>query len=367
MTDARGVELIDWLDENWQRFETSRGLNAAAMQHFRPVLDANEQEWLMRQWFRLRETHSAEEAAPVHGARGAAEGSSPEPIGSSPGDDPADVAFDPETGEVLEEDIPFDVDDEPEPEAAETSTELVPAGGQLVNLFGSGGPEEALEAVEKYADAFRKFITEHDLALEMEDGSLYVTAPGVEAGGQMTGWFTEIEMTEQIEGGWKARAYAHQPLTGRRGASREAICMRAEKGKTWKPENDLLSQAQTRACRKALTATLSIIWNAAGYDAAAPEDKPHTPKQRAMLFAIFNQLQTVKPKPKVGKEDGWKHWATQGTLARFGKRISGLNRGEMTWTIERVKQLHEELSSNGDGDYEPSEEELRDAEGIEFG
>jgi hypothetical protein len=354
----RAQQLMDWIDENWGSFETSRGMTAGAMTQLRPPPDNEEQEWLMREWFQRRES---EDASPVIGARGDAEGSTPE--------DRSPSGVDPDTGEIVdEEDIPFAVeeDEEPEPIVSVPSTELVPTG-ELVSVFGRGGPEQALAAVEAYATAMRNFITAHDLALEMEDGSLYVTAPGVEATGQLTGWFAEVEWTERVEGGWKARAYAHQPGTGRRSASREAVCTRSEKGKQWKSESDLLSLAQTRACRKALGATLSIIWNAAGYESAAPEEKPHTPKQRAMLFALLAQLQTVKAKRKVGNEDGWKHWASQGTLARYGKRISGLNRAEMTEAIERVKQVHEALTSNGDDGYEPSSDELAEAEAIEFG
>jgi hypothetical protein len=356
--DARGEELLRWIEERWQNYDSERALTAVAVQLIKPTPTGQELDWLAREW---RQRSGRTDAAQAQ----AAEGPAPEADGDDTGAGPV---IDAETGEVLdEEDIPFEADDdEPEPIASVPSTELVPTG-ELVSVFGRGGPEQALAAVESYATAMRNFITAHDLALEMEDGSLYVTAPGVEATGQLTGWFAEVEWTERIEGGWKARAYAHQPATGRRSASREAVCTRSEKGKKWKSESDLLSLAQTRACRKALGATLSIIWNAAGYESAAPEEKPHTPKQRAMLFALLAQLQTIKPKRKVDNEDGWKHWASQGTLARYGKRISGLNRAEMTEAIERVKQVHEDLTSNGDNGYVPSADDLAEAEAIEFG
>ena len=365
MTDERGLVLMNWVDERWQTYDSERALTAAAAVQLHAT--GQELDWLAREW---RQRTGRTDAATEQGAPEAAEGPAPtdgENEGAGPVFTDSGPVIDAETGEVLdEEDIPFtvDEDEEPEPIASMPSTELVPT--ELVSVFGRGGPEQALAAVESYATAMRSFITAHDLALEMEDGSLYVTAPGVEATGQLTGWFAEVEWTERIEGGWKARAYAHQPVTGRRSASREAVCTRSEKGKKWKSESDLLSLAQTRACRKALGATLSIIWNAAGYESAAPEEKPHTPKQRAMLFALLAQLQTVKPKRKVDNEDGWKHWTSQGTLGRYGKRISGLNRAEMTEVIERVKQVHDDLTANGNG-HEPTAEELAEAEAIEFG
>lgn len=283
--------------------------------------------------------------------------------------DAGDVVVDPETGEILEPDIPFELEDEqPDDPAAEPSTDLAVPSSQLVGLFGQSGPRETFQAIEMYATELREFLDQHDLALEMEDGSLYVTAPGVEAGGQLTGWFAEVDWTEQIPNGWKARAHAQQPDTGRRGGSREAVALRTEPGKKWKSESDLQSLAQTRACRKALNATIGIIWNAAGYD-ADPEEKPANPKQRALLFVLFEQLGQLDG---PGKE-WWKDWATRGSLSRFGKRISGLSRGEMTWLIERMKRELEERSRvdedepyDGDG-YEPTEEEIAEAEAIEFG
>jgi len=408
--DARGLELVEWLEENWAQYGTSRGLIAAAMQTFRPPPLPNEQDWLTREWGKRVE--SRREAASSTGALTAAQGEASESSGISSGADPdtstaatgpvstraaggrresesgpthtsadaglgddvpapsasqavdpSTVVYDPETGEVLDEDIPFEVDGELAEEAG-PSEALELRTAPLVSMFGPGGPEETIAAIERYAQAMRRFITDHDLALEMEDGSLYVTAPGVEAGGQMLGWFSVVDTTEQITGGFKARAHAYQPDTGRTGAARDAVATRSERGKAYKTDSDLISLAQTRACRKALNATLSIIFDAAGYDAADPSEKPHTPKQRAMLFALFAQLDQVKRKGK----DGWKDWATQGTLARFGKRISGLNRAEMTETIERVKQVHEELtgSPNGDGP-DPTVDDFAEAEGIEFG
>jgi hypothetical protein len=269
---------------------------------------------------------------------------------------------DPDTGEILEaEDVPFEGEPEPEQPAG---GELVPAAGELVSLFGAGGPDAALATVELYADAFKRFVKDHELTLEMEDGADYVLSPGWEALGQLTGVFAEIEWTEPMQGGWKARAFAHRPSTGERWTSREAMATRAEPGKRYKSDSELVAMAQTRASRNALRAALSVVVNAAGFDSAPPEERAHSPKQRAMLFSLLAQLQAIKPKPKVGNEDGWKHWATQGTLSRFGKRISGLNRQEMTVAIERTKQVLAEL--DGGNGWEPSEDEIAQAEGIEF-
>ena len=268
--------------------------------------------------------------------------------------------------EVDEPEIPFEgTADDPQPEE-DGAGELVPLQGELVSMFGRGGPETALEIVESYADAFKAFVKDHDLTLEMVDGSDYVLSPGWEAGGQLTGVFTEIEATRQLDAGWWARAFAHRPATGERWTSREAVCLRTEMGKRWKSESELLAMAQTRAARNALRAAISIIVNAAGFDSAPLEERAASPKQRGMLFAIFAQLEQVKRRGK----DGWKDWTTEATLKRYGKRISGLNRAQMSEVIDGMARLQKDLAAGGgepEAEYEPTtEQEWEEAERIEF-
>jgi hypothetical protein len=372
-TSGRDVELLRWIEVNWSYFDRSEAVRAAAMARISPPPSREELKYLVREWFVRREEQDAASVGAPDAAEGASSGEGGVP---SP---PAGV--DPETGELYpgdvpgsepgvsvaealareaedeEEDIPFVVDDTDD-EAGDgpqepPGGELVPTG-ELVSLYGRGGPEAALGTLERYADAIKQFVVEHDLTLEMEDGTRYVLSTGWEADGQLHGVFTEIEWTQEIADGWKARAYAHRPATGERWTSREAVATRKEQGKRYKPDTDLIGLAQTRAARNALKAALSITITAAGFDAAPPEERRHSPKQRAMLFALFAQLEQVRPRGKVTgdtgrQEDGWKVWATKGTLATYGKRISELNRQEMGWTIDRVQQVYDDLSSNGGG------------------
>jgi hypothetical protein len=352
----RQESLLRWL-ERWGPFETERALTQTAARAM--SCSGEELDWLAKEW-RKRQAPN-ESAAPEDDAAPVRAGAAEPPLEEEP---PQDVLYadgepltvNPVTGEVVdEEEIPFEGNGESEG----SSREMVPAG-ELVSLFGHGGPDQALATVEIYADAFKRFVKEHELTLEMEDGADYVLSPGWEALGQMTGVFAEIEWTEPAPTGWKARAFAHRPSTGERWTSREAVATRAEPGKKFKSDSELLSMAQTRATRNALRAALSVVVNAAGFDSAPPEERAHSPRQRGMLFAIFQQLEQEQPRGK----DGWKDWATRGTLSRFGKRISGLNRQEMTFTIERAKQVLAELQ--GGNGYEPTDAELAEAEGMEF-
>ena len=260
-------------------------------------------------------------------------------------------------------DVPFEEPEQPAEPAEASAGELVAVDADVVSLFGPGGVEVALARVERYADALKAFVKEHELTLEMEDGSDYVLTPGWEALGQMLGIFAAVEQTERVEGGWKARAFAHR--FGERLTAREAICLRAEFGKERKPEMELHAMAQTRACRNALKAALNIVVNAAGFDTAPPEERPATPRQRAMLFAILNRLERLYPRGR----GGWKAWTTDATMRRYGKRISGLNRRQMGTVIDGMGKLAGDLAETprADRSFEPEalDEELADADRSE--
>lgn len=262
------------------------------------------------------------------------------------------------TGEIIDEtDIPFEGPNE----SATPGTALAPIDAPI-SLFGMVDANDALTHVEAYANVLKDFVKAHDLTLEMEDGTDYLTLPAWEALGQMIGVFAEVEWTEQIQGGWKARAVAHT-RSGERLTAREGICMKSEMGRNYKPEFDLHGMAQTRACRNALKAALSIVVNAAGYDTTDPAEKPMSPKQRAMLFKTFERLEKHKPRGK----NGWKEWTTAATLKKYGKRISGLNRAEASEVIDgMVKLLDKYLSGEVGADFQPTASELEEAQKIEF-
>ena len=320
-TPERYAALGRWLAASRDRFKTEVDLLAAAKAEIEA--DGDELEHLANAWAKR---------API-------------------------PSIDPETGELHEDDIPFELDD-----INQDAGELAIVETELVSMFGRHGPREAMALVEEYADTFKRFIVDHELTLEMEDGSHYVLAPGWEAGGQLNGVFTEIEWTQPVDGGWKARAYAHRPQTGERWSSREAVCMRSETGKRYKSDSDLIGQAQTRAARNALRASISIIVNAAGFDSAPPEERPASPKQRAALFALLNQLEQIEPRGK----DGWKNQVTNWTITKFGVRISGLNRGQMGSVIDGMQQRLDQHGGEEYDSYDPSPEERAEAEGIEF-
>lgn len=260
------------------------------------------------------------------------------------------------TGEIIDGDIPFEGTDNPKP-----GTDISPISAP-VSLFGMVDANDALVHVEQYANALKEFVKAHDLTLEMEDGTDYLTLPAWEALGQMIGVFAEVEWTEQLVGGWKARAVAHT-RSGERLTAREGICMKAEMGRNYKPEFDLHGMAQTRACRNALKAALSIVVNAAGYDTTDPAEKAMSPKQRAMLFKMFERLEKYKPRGK----NGWKDWTTNATQKKYGKRISGLNRGEASEVIDGMAKLLDKYKSGeAREDFQPTSDELNEAQTIEF-
>ena len=264
-----------------------------------------------------------------------------------------------------EPDIPFELPDS-EPAAEPVRGELVPMNGDLVSVVGPGGPDDALERVEAYATALTDFVKAHELTLEMEDGSHYLLSPAWEALGQLTGYFAVVQEVTPIPQGWRARAVVHQPARGDTPVTaREAICTRQEFGRERKPDSEIHAMAQTRACRNALRAALSIIPNTAGFDSTPLEERPASPRQRALLFAILKRLDRLDPKGR----DGWKNWVTDRTLRRFGKRISGLNREQMRSVIDAMQQRADELAELPKEDraaaFEPTDDEL--AEGrMEF-
>lgn len=284
----------------------------------------------------------------------------------------AEPIVDAETGEIVDdEDIPFETENGDEPSAgAEPSTALDIVDGDLVSVVGAVGLEEALERVEQYATALTDFVKAHELTLEMEDGTPYLLSPAWEALGQLTGYYALVEWTKPIQNGWEARAIVHKPSTTDAAelltyTARHGICTRAEFGRDRKPEHELHAMAQTRACRNALRACLSIIPNSAGFDSTPMEERPASPRQRAMLFAILNRMNRLQPRGR----DGWKNEVTKRTEKQFGKRISGLTREQMRRVIERMQQEADELAGTPKAErssFEPSEAEIADAERIAF-
>ena len=77
-------------------------------------------------------------------------------------------------GDAVEEDIPFEGPEEP---STAVALEVRPAGG--LGLFGTGGPAEQLVLVEQAATELKRFVVDHDLTLEMEDGTDYLKRPSL--------------------------------------------------------------------------------------------------------------------------------------------------------------------------------------------
>lgn len=243
--------------------------------------------------------------------------------------------------------------------------DLVPTSSRPVGLFGAVDAERALALVEEHATALKRFVLEHDLALEMETGE-WVTLPGWEALGAWLGVFAVVDpdTVVQIEGGWRAYARA-VTRAGEVVGGEVGLCLRSEDGKRYAPEHDLCATAQARARRNALRSALSVVVSAAGFDTVDPAEKPITPRQRAKLFALLRQLSTLDDRGRSEKE--LKEWVTQGTLTRFGKRISGLTRGEAKRVIDGVQRLVDErLPDEERSLFEPRKEDP-EAEAIPFG
>lgn len=269
------------------------------------------------------------------------------------------------TGEVLDE-MPTD-ERTTEPDQNGSGDLVHVPQGQPLGLFGNLDPTTALQEVERHATALKKFVTEHDLALEMEDGE-WVTLPGWEALGTWLGVFSVVDAAsvEQIQGGWKAYARAIT-RAGEVVGGAVGICLRAEVGKQYAPESDICSMAQARARRNALRGALSIVVNAAGFDTQLPDEKPMTPRQRAKLFAMLKQYAKVDEKGRTDKQ--LKDWITDGTLRRYGKRISGLNRGEAKKVIDGVQAMLDMKMPKEETDgtvFEPSPQAEAEAERLDF-
>lgn len=112
---------------------------------------------------------------------------------------------------------------------------------------------------------------------------------------------------EKIENGWKVKAQAIHFPTQKVVSEAIAICSRDESNWSSKPEFQLLSMAQTRACAKALRNCLAWIVVLAGYSPTPaeeltniePTEKGFNEKEKRRILAEIKKLEKISGKSPV--------------------------------------------------------------------
>jgi hypothetical protein len=165
-------------------------------------------------------------------------------------------------------------------------------GDALSQIVGTGDTRAALAVLERNVrDVIdvcraRGFVTTFTDQGNRRD---FYGFPAWQLLGMTYGVTPVVEWTQQIDGGWKARAIA-QTREGQTVGAAEAVCLRKESSsKQRATDHTLLAMASTRAQRNALRSAFGAALVLAGFDFADP-DAPLTNEQRKALFALEAEL-----------------------------------------------------------------------------
>lgn len=186
-----------------------------------------------------------------------------------------------------------------------TGQEIVPqAPSQLPSRL-EGEPEKVIEFASKSAKALTKVMSQkpkkvvigNEQYLEFEDwqtiGRFYGATVGIE-------WTKPIKEDEKLIG-YEARAIVY--LHGKIISSAEAECMRDEANWRDKPQFQLKSMAQTRACAKALRNVFAWVAVLAGYKPTPAEEmngiKPIPSTKQTIEVGVDGSV--VEPFPNRAK------------------------------------------------------------------
>jgi len=180
----------------------------------------------------------------------------------------------------------------------EKTTEIIPADNRNLAPPLEGNPEVVIEFATKASKALKnivdtkpkKVIINKEQYLEFEDWQTVARFYGGSVG---TDWTKPINKDGKVFG-FEARAvvYNHGEIIG----SAEASCTREEKNWVSKPEFQLKSMAQTRACAKALRQVYGWVVVLAGYKSTPAEEMDGITNGHEKTF---NEEITVVPEPTV--------------------------------------------------------------------
>lgn len=196
-------------------------------------------------------------------------------------------------------------------------------------------PKTVLTNAKKAAAMLHSIITKKPDKVII-NGKQYIQLEDWELLGHFYGLSCRVTSTERVEvegvWGWKAHAEVYDIALDRVVSEADAICLEDEKNWKEKPNFQVASMAETRACAKAFRLCLSWVVVLAGY---APESAEETGEERVV---------TPAAPAKVGGKKGSatpaqvrKIWADAGKMGFSEKDINSAIKKK--WGVEHVDEL----------------------------
>lgn len=235
---------------------------------------------------------------------------------------------------------------DPEETKEEKGTALIPTEGEPRKVLGFAA--KASQELEKVIKGKKKPVMINDEQyLEFEDWQTIARFYGATVGIEWTKRL-EIDKGESKAFGYEAKALVHH--RGEIISSAESMCMSDEKNWGGKPEFQLRSMAQTRACAKALRNVFAWVAVMAGYKGTPAEEiaggstttPPGSVPATSTPVSTVNQYEVItKLAAKLGHKDDWvDKWVTQITKNPKSK-LTDLTKAQAD---EMIRILEEKVS-----------------------
>jgi len=153
-------------------------------------------------------------------------------------------------------------------------TQEIEAYDARPDIFKERDPQRAIIRYTEIAQAVGSLIEKQNLYVAI-GGRKHVRIEGWQALGAPMGIFAEVESSKRIQDGdrwgYEAAACAHR-ISGETISAADAECWSDEQNWRGKPDFQIRSMAQTRACAKALRLALGFVMAMAGYEATPAEE-----------------------------------------------------------------------------------------------
>lgn len=171
----------------------------------------------------------------------------------------------------------------------------VPYETTTPDIFRERDPRTAIARYTEVAQAVGSLIENQKLYVAIGNRK-HVKIEGWQALGVPLGIFAEVEGSQRIQDGdrwgYEASAIAHR-MSGETISAADAECWSDEQNWKGKPDFQVRSMAQTRACAKALRLALGFLMALAGYEATPAEE-----------MVLESKAKPVPKKQPAKKQDG---------------------------------------------------------------
>lgn len=196
-------------------------------------------------------------------------------------------------------------------------------------------PGKVLAEAKRAASMLKSLIEKKEDKVII-NGKQYIEFEDWQLLGHFYGLSVRVSHTERIEikgaWGWKAAADVYHIASSSVIASAEAICMRSEDNWKHKPEFQLASMAETRACAKAFRNCLSWVVVLAGYAPETVEEASGGP-----AAAPEQTLKASGAKGKATLSQVTRIWADAGKMGYTDFEIHDIILTK--WGVNRVIEL----------------------------